>query len=590
MVQREQCFYFLALLQVLNLVVGQNIAGILKANPHNASESFFRPYIQGFLLQTSDALSTEEKATDTSYDIANSYKAYLSDEQYQSQQQNQTQQAYSDYSEQSDHYSEDENQSAYEYPVPNEELQMYENVNNSGDNYSSNQYVSINYNADDHDNSTQNDAYNYVQYVDSYDQEDTLYAQHEYDNQSNQSAYSQDTYIYANYDDDDDGEFGSEEVARTNVYYNNYADMSYDSYQDKYEGSSQQDSYEDTQYAQIDQNDNDNDVQNVTQLSNSISVPVQSRSQVYDTQISYDYDQFTQDMQDVPSSPSPPPPPPLPPCQGKIPFPNTDTLKISTQFDSDYDQKDFIECTTKVDPSETKYSPKFSSDKLDSQASGQLNPYYTSSVYSQQDVQQSQQPTPTSPPPSEPMSYSPKLPQYAPFQFIPNVTLQSSLDASIVQQVYLELHNKYRNKHCIQELQWDEGLVESARQYSYGCTWGHDPPLLQGLQQGENLYAYGPITSYTMSPEEVMSGWYNEIDLYDYSNPVFEVATGHFTQIVWSDTTQVGCYIHTCPEYVLSERKSPLQVPGDWEYVVCRYNPPGNFKNLMAEKVTPQCS
>eukprot|EP01023_Acetabularia_acetabulum_P044753 TRINITY_DN450_c2_g1_i2.p1 TRINITY_DN450_c2_g1~~TRINITY_DN450_c2_g1_i2.p1 ORF type:complete len:190 (+),score=38.17 TRINITY_DN450_c2_g1_i2:63-572(+) len=157
------------------------------------------------------------------------------------------------------------------------------------------------------------------------------------------------------------------------------------------------------------------------------------------------------------------------------------------------------------------------------------------------------------------------------------------------EQEYLNLHNIYRNRHCVVNLRWDGVLQNSALQFAQGCRWGHDVDLLKGLNQGENLYAAGPAEYFTRSPQEVMSAWYDEIDLFDYFNPKFEEATGHFTQIVWEDTTAVGCAIHICPEFVGSERRSPLSQSGSWEYMVCRYDPPGNVINYMSIKVTPPC-
>ena len=63
---------------------------------------------------------------------------------------------------------------------------------------------------------------------------------------------------------------------------------------------------------------------------------------------------------------------------------------------------------------------------------------------------------------------------------------------------------------------------------------------------------------------------YNEIKDYDYNNPGFSYATGHFTQVIWARTTKVGVGI---------ARK------GNFIYVVARYSPPGNYLSQFEANV-----
>lgn len=80
---------------------------------------------------------------------------------------------------------------------------------------------------------------------------------------------------------------------------------------------------------------------------------------------------------------------------------------------------------------------------------------------------------------------------------------------------------------------------------------------------------------YGRSIINVVDGWYGEEALYDYINPRFSAKTGHFTQVVWKGTTEIGCgYVSGCP--------------GSWPNIwVCQYNPPGNYIGLFGENVFP---
>jgi hypothetical protein len=48
---------------------------------------------------------------------------------------------------------------------------------------------------------------------------------------------------------------------------------------------------------------------------------------------------------------------------------------------------------------------------------------------------------------------------------------------------------------------------------------------------------------------------------YNYDSPGFSPATGHFTQVVWKDTSYLGCAINSAC---------------DWPVYVCQYRSPGN--------------
>lgn len=56
--------------------------------------------------------------------------------------------------------------------------------------------------------------------------------------------------------------------------------------------------------------------------------------------------------------------------------------------------------------------------------------------------------------------------------------------------------------------------------------------------------------------------WYNECQKYDYNNPSYQPGTGHFTQVVWKGSEEVGF----------------ARAPGSsMNFGVAMYHPPGNY-------------
>jgi uncharacterized protein YkwD len=130
------------------------------------------------------------------------------------------------------------------------------------------------------------------------------------------------------------------------------------------------------------------------------------------------------------------------------------------------------------------------------------------------------------------------------------------------QQEALDSHNQYRLKHGVQELTWSPTVAQSAQAHANKCVFAHS----QGSGYGENL-AWGH-----QSIGAAIKDWYDEIHQYNYYSPGFAMGTGHFTQIVWKTTTELGCARGNCPNMNL------------W---VCQYNPPGNYLNQFHENVPP---
>ena len=125
---------------------------------------------------------------------------------------------------------------------------------------------------------------------------------------------------------------------------------------------------------------------------------------------------------------------------------------------------------------------------------------------------------------------------------------------------FLEVHNSYRSEVGIEDLTWSDELATSAtewaEQLAADCAFQHSSG-----NYGENLWMG---TSNAFSITDVVDAWGSEKENYTYSDNSCadgEVC-GHYTQMVWENTTQVGCGVATCDGFDV------------W---VCQYIPQGNI-------------
>jgi glioma pathogenesis-related protein 2 len=73
-----------------------------------------------------------------------------------------------------------------------------------------------------------------------------------------------------------------------------------------------------------------------------------------------------------------------------------------------------------------------------------------------------------------------------------------------------------------------------------------------------------------------VQAWYDEIKDYDYMKPAFSYKTGHFTQVIWKNTINLGVGI-------------AYSADGRQAFVVANYSPPGNYANQFSTQVPKKC-
>jgi len=162
-------------------------------------------------------------------------------------------------------------------------------------------------------------------------------------------------------------------------------------------------------------------------------------------------------------------------------------------------------------------------------------------------------------------------------------TMSFSVQAGdVVSADMLSAHNDWRNKVGSPALTWSNSLQTEAQNWANklkanGCGMKHSTGA-----SGENLYWASAKKSATgkdaegnwiwknslqiVGDKKVSDSWGNEQQWYDYAsnkcNAPAGKACGHYTQVVWQDTKQVGCANAVCADF--------SQV---W---VCNYAPAGN--------------
>lgn len=133
-------------------------------------------------------------------------------------------------------------------------------------------------------------------------------------------------------------------------------------------------------------------------------------------------------------------------------------------------------------------------------------------------------------------------------------------------------HNQYRGQHAVGSLSWNTTLSGFAAQYLNKKGTGKNtcPDFAHsGGPYGENLaIGYG-------TPTQAVVAWGDERQKYNFNKPGFSGATGHFTQMVWKNTRQVGCARKYCT--------SSNTIRG-W-YLVCEYWPRGNVIGQFDKQV-----
>ncbi|XP_002737113.2 Golgi-associated plant pathogenesis-related protein 1-like [Saccoglossus kowalevskii] len=135
----------------------------------------------------------------------------------------------------------------------------------------------------------------------------------------------------------------------------------------------------------------------------------------------------------------------------------------------------------------------------------------------------------------------------------------------------LEAHNYFRCMHGVPPLVWDIVLSEAASVYGNVTLKQESTALFLGQiwPFGENTAMYRRDHFPAVTGMETVDYWCQQKQMYNCDESKPSILTDMFTQVVWKNTTRIGCGI----------------AEGQEVYVVCNYFPKGNVNGTFIENV-----
>jgi len=173
-------------------------------------------------------------------------------------------------------------------------------------------------------------------------------------------------------------------------------------------------------------------------------------------------------------------------------------------------------------------------------------------------------------------------------------------------KLILDKHNELRRKVArgeekdakaqpkasnMREMVWNDELAAIAQRWADQCTFGHDKnrKKLDGTYVGQNAYMSSSsresdLDAIMAKMDKAATAWYSEVSEYNFDpadiKPFkFGYQTGHYTQVVWAESEELGC-------------GQVMFKDGSWykNIVVCNYAKGGNMMGGSMYEVGEPCS
>lgn len=140
--------------------------------------------------------------------------------------------------------------------------------------------------------------------------------------------------------------------------------------------------------------------------------------------------------------------------------------------------------------------------------------------------------------------------------------------------------NSLRKLHSVKNITVREDLNQAAQHWADQMVeynlWSHSPTpygenIAKGWSSSIDLFESTDKNEFVNNAIDL---WYDEVHIYDFSKQGWSQSTGHFTQLVWKDTTNIGIGI------AYSKKTKAV-------FVVMNFWPSGNWNNGFYANVFP---
>ena len=151
-------------------------------------------------------------------------------------------------------------------------------------------------------------------------------------------------------------------------------------------------------------------------------------------------------------------------------------------------------------------------------------------------------------------------------------TNADEFDLDTYKNSIIKFHNEIREKHKSPSLKENEKLNDLASIYAESLVNNQEKINYELNMYNDEIVGENIIVAESKRPEDAFKKILDEEKNYDFNKNKFSKATGHFTQAIWKDTTDIGCGF-----WVDKGNKK--------YYIVLLYYPAGNIFGKFSENV-----